>query len=175
MLIAVISDSHDNISGIHWAVEIIRNVGAEAIIHLGDVVAPFTLNELRNLDLKIKHLVLGNNDGEKIIMKRVCDRLGFTLHEGISEIEIDNRLLFVFHGFGDAEFTRKFAIKMAETGKYDAVLYGHTHYAFCEKIGNSMVINPGELHGWISGIQSVLILDTFDMTTRSIHRHSKNL
>lgn len=174
MLVAIISDSHDNILGLRWAKNTIEKIGAEALIHLGDVVAPFSLLELKDLNVGIKHLVLGNNDGEKIVMKRVCDKLGFNLHEGVSEIVIDNRSFIIFHGFGDANFTRKLAISIAESGKYDAVLYGHTHQSFCEKIGNSLVINPGEIHGWISGIQSIVILDTSDMTTKSIHRPSKN-
>ena len=39
------------------------------------------------------------------------------------------------------------AKKMAQSGKYDLVFYGHTHRAWDEKVGNCHMINPGELAG----------------------------
>jgi predicted phosphodiesterase len=39
------------------------------------------------------------------------------------------------------------AKKMAESGKYDLVFYGHTHKPWEEKIGNCRLVNPGELAG----------------------------
>ncbi len=173
MLVAVVSDSHDNVGGVRWAVEKISQMDVDALIHLGDVVAPFTLLEFQKIEVPVKHLILGNNDGEKLIMRKVAERLGFQLHDGPSEICIGGRKIFAFHGFGDADFTKSLAIKIAESGKYDAVMYGHTHFAFGEKIGGCIVLNPGELHGAISGIQSFLILDLDDMTTKSLHREAK--
>jgi hypothetical protein len=39
------------------------------------------------------------------------------------------------------------AKKMAQSGKFDLVFYGHTHRPWDEKIGNCHMINPGELAG----------------------------
>ena len=39
------------------------------------------------------------------------------------------------------------AKKMAQSGKFDMVFYGHTHRPWDEKIGECHMINPGELAG----------------------------
>ena len=49
MLVAVVSDSHDNVGGVRWAVEKISQMDVDALIHLGDVVAPFTLLEFQKI------------------------------------------------------------------------------------------------------------------------------
>ena len=56
MIIAVMSDSHDNIWNLRKALTIIKKQKAKMIIHCGDFIAPFMLMELdqnrikRNLD-----------------------------------------------------------------------------------------------------------------------------
>jgi uncharacterized protein len=39
------------------------------------------------------------------------------------------------------------AKKLAESGNYDAVFYGHTHRPWEETIGSCRLVNPGELAG----------------------------
>jgi len=55
MIIAVMSDSHDNIWNLREALAIIKQRNAQMIIHCGDFIAPFTLTEpltsLTNLTL----------------------------------------------------------------------------------------------------------------------------
>ncbi|MFB0532703.1 MAG: metallophosphoesterase family protein, partial [Desulfatiglandales bacterium] len=50
MVIAIMSDSHDNIWNVRKALELIRAHKAELIVHCGDLVAPFTLMELAQFD-----------------------------------------------------------------------------------------------------------------------------
>ena len=45
MLVAIMSDSHDNIWNLRKAVEIIKNSQAGLLIHCGDFIAPFMLKE----------------------------------------------------------------------------------------------------------------------------------
>jgi len=40
------------------------------------------------------------------------------------------------------------------------VVYGHTHIKECRRVGNAVVINPGELCGWLKGQATFAILDT---------------
>ena len=44
MIIAVMSDSHDNIWNLRKALAIIQKEGAGLIIHCGDFVAPFIMS-----------------------------------------------------------------------------------------------------------------------------------
>ena len=36
----------------------------------------------------------------------------------------------------------------AKSGKYDFVFYGHTHEKKEERIGDCLLLNPGEILGW---------------------------
>ena len=46
MKIGVMSDSHDNLPAIRRALARFEAEGAEAVIHAGDFVAPFSIKEL---------------------------------------------------------------------------------------------------------------------------------
>jgi putative phosphoesterase len=70
MLIAIMSDTHDNIWNVKKAVEMIRAHRAEVLIHCGDLVAPFTLRELASFDGPV-HWVLGNNDGDPYMLTKI--------------------------------------------------------------------------------------------------------
>jgi len=60
------------------------------------------------------------------------------LYGEIGEMEVDaKRIAFAHHP--------KIAKLLAQSGKYDLVFYGHTHQPMEEKIGNCLLINPGNL------------------------------
>ena len=48
---------------------------------------------------------------------------------------------------------------LIECGKYDVFLYGHTHKVRNEKVGNTLVLNPGTVHGFEHG-PTIMIFDT---------------
>lgn len=49
---------------------------------------------------------------------------------------------------------------MAKSGEYDAVFYGHNHLKNKEKIGNCLVVNPGEIGAYKTGIATFAVYDT---------------
>lgn len=138
MKIAIISDSHDNLPNINKVKDFIAKEGIKTIIHCGDVVSPATLKESFS-DFKGKFfLSLGNGD--------------FGLEE---EYKISPDF-FVFDKFGEAELKGiKIAFshypgtakKLAETGKYNIIFYGHTHKPWEKKINECCLVNPGTLSG----------------------------
>ena len=70
MLIAIMSDSHDNIWNVRKALDMAQSHKAKLIIHCGDLVAPFTLKELAQFEGPI-HWVLGNNDGDPYMLTKI--------------------------------------------------------------------------------------------------------
>ena len=71
MKIAILSDSHDNIWKLAEAMPTLAS--ADAVIHCGDLVAPFMIlrliQGLKDIPL---HLVWGNNDGAKGLIADVA-------------------------------------------------------------------------------------------------------
>ena len=142
MLIAVISDSHDNWVNIEKAMKFINKQKIRTIIHCGDVCAPAVLEEMVKLFRGDEfHLVKGNVDGdiEGFRAKAKKDKR-IIYYSQTGKLEIDG-LTFVFC---HEPFVAK---KMAVSQKYDFVFYGHSHKPWQEKIGKTELLNPGTLAG----------------------------
>jgi len=161
MIIAVMSDSHDNIWNIRKAVSIIRNEGAGMIIHCGDFVAPFMLQELDKAGIPV-HGVFGNNDGDQYLMTKLSltSLRNITLHGLVGEVDAG--------GFPVA-FTHQGMVGegLASTAKFKLVCFGHSHVHYKKTIGNTILLNPGELMGKDDN-PGFCIVDTDNMRIKRI-------
>ncbi len=164
MIVGIISDSHDNLSALHKALELFKRHEVSLLIHLGDISSPFTFRHLVEYPGRII-VVLGNNDGDRLLLKEIAIKAGATLRESISIISISNRKLLLMHGFGSKEQTLEIVNALASSQRFDAVLYGHTHEVDLRYLGKTLILNPGEVCGYLSGRQTVAILDLLSMRT----------
>lgn len=153
MKIAVLSDTHDNIPNARKALDRIAEERAEAIIHCGDVIAPFMFKEFREARIPV-HCVFGNNDGDRYLLTKTAENSSglITLYGILGEMDA--------HGFSIA-FTHEpqFAEGLAATAKYDLVCFGHTHVPFQKQIGGTILLNPGDVMGK-EGDPGFCIVDT---------------
>jgi len=167
MLIGIISDTHDRLEAMAKAVSKLNELKVETVIHCGDFISPFVIRELGKLNCKLIG-VFGNNDGDKYTLTEKFSSLGFQLHDGPHAVEIDGLRFLILHGYRSPELTINIAYKLAETGKYDIVAYGHTHKYDQQKIGDALVLNPGEVCGYLTHISTIMILDTKKMEVTKI-------
>jgi len=149
MLIGIMSDTHDNLPAIRKAVDFLNERGVELVIHAGDYVAPFVARELKRLKAPLKG-VFGNNDGER---KGLYEALG--IYDEILEIEADGMKIAVTHGTDE-----RIVKALARSRLYDVVIVGHTHRYEIREEGRTILVNPGEVCGYLSGVRSVALLDT---------------
>jgi predicted phosphodiesterase len=70
----------------------------------------------------------------------------------MAELELAGKRIAVTH-YPD------FAKGLAATGKYDAVFHGHTHDKYKDKMGSTLICNPGEIMGR-KGKPSFAVYDT---------------
>jgi len=140
MRIAVISDSHDHLHAIRAALRKAKEAGAEALIHCGDLVAPFVISELKTFEGPV-HVVFGNNDGDVFLLNKVAADSNVTLHGNLATLMLGGRKLLVVHDPGTAE-------AYAAAGGYDAVFYGHIHLAGEKTVGGTLLVGAGELMGF---------------------------
>ncbi len=150
--IAVLSDTHDQIWHLARALPQLRT--AQAIIHAGDWVAPFTLRRLAEGTAGVPiHGVFGNNDGERRLLGRlVDDYTQVTLHGEFADLRLAGLRLAVTHY---PDLAR--AIAAGQT--YDVVIYGHDHQAHQSWVGDTLLLNPGELFGGLTGRSTFAWLD----------------
>jgi len=137
MKIAIITDSHDNIDYFKKFVEMVKQQKIDTVIHCGDLVAPFMIQFLVESDLTF-YLTSGNNTGDLDMLWPRLKGTKINYYPRLGEIELAGKKIAFTH-FPD------FAELMAASGKYDYVFYGHTHIKVDKKIGNTLLINPGEL------------------------------
>ena len=156
MLVGIISDTHDNLDSAKKAAEIFRERDIKIIFHLGDFIAPFTLKAFEGFEL---YGVFGNNDGEKFLIKKIAEELSFKIDFAPFEVELEGKSFLLLHGFGSIERTLKIVNSFAASQNYDFVIYGHTHKRDLRKKGKTMIINPGEACGYLTGKRSIAILN----------------
>lgn len=167
MLVGVVSDSHDDLASTRKAAEFLRRSGVEAVFHLGDFIAPFTLRELaRGVGVPVEG-VLGNNDGEVGLLLRTASEVGARLEPWPRVVQIGGRRILMMHGNGPADTTVEMAHALAESGRYDGVLYGHTHRAELTYVRGVLVLNPGPLSSFVGG-PSLALLETDSMAARIV-------
>lgn len=149
------SDSHDNLEAIKKAVEFFNQEHVEAVIHAGDLISPFTAREF----LKLKSpliAIFGNNDGERDGLRKAYQNMCYL--ENFQEISIDNRRIAVIHGTNPALVESLFCC-----AEYDVIVTGHTHQYEVKK-DISLLVNPGETCGYLTGDKTVVLLEVEDLS-----------
>ncbi len=151
MLIGIISDSHDHVDNIRKAVEIFKARGVDLVIHAGDIVSPPALKLFDGLRLAG---IFGNNDGEKAGLTKVFSTMGAKLGGDFLSLDDAGLSIAVYHGTEPG-----LTSALVECGKYDVVISGHTHKIVNDRVGNTLVLNPGSAHGFGKDA-TAMVLDT---------------
>lgn len=159
MKIGIISDTHENMDKIRLAVEIFNREEVGVVLHGGDIISPITAKEFSALNAPLIG-VFGNNDGDKLYLTERFQKIG-TLHQKRWEGTLDGKKFLLIHepDMLDA---------LAASGYYDVIVYGHTHKSEISRRGKTLVVNPGEGGGWITGKATAALLDTATMEARLI-------
>jgi len=149
-MIGILSDSHDNLTRVREAIRLFNDAGCDLVIHAGDFVAPFTVDELRNLRAPVK-AVFGNCDGEKAGLAKAFEGLG-EIRAAPLKFSHAGLRFFVCHL--DAHVGRQVTSK-----SFDVIVFGHTHKPLAERRDGVLLVNPGEAGGWLRGKSTVALLD----------------
>ena len=155
MLIGLVSDSHDNLPLVEKSVQILNEQKVGLVLHAGDYVAPFVIARFKKLNCRFIG-VFGNNDGDhELLKKRFDDTTNCEVHDRFTQVVVDGYRIALLHG---DELELLDAI--IDSGYFNAVIHGHSHNRGVERKGKTLVINPGELCGYLTGKPSIAILDT---------------
>jgi hypothetical protein len=153
MIIGLISDTHDNIYMIDRAVERFNSESVELVLHAGDYIAPFIAKHFEALKAPMIG-VFGNNCAETETLSEVYGKIGVKLKSYFEEIDSSGLSIALLHGHRRQDLNR---INQKE---YDVVVWGHTHRPSISKKRNTLIVNPGEACGYITGTATIAFLDT---------------
>lgn len=152
MKVAIMSDIHDNLNLLRRALDFCQN--ADALICCGDLCSPFVAKELALGFSRPIHVVFGNNDGDRFrIAANAAQFSQLHFHGEYVELELAGRVFSVNHfdNIGRA---------IATSERFDVVCFGHTHRFEITPIGRTLIINPGEVYGELTGKATFVIYDT---------------
>ena len=140
MLLAIISDIHDNLANLEKCLNWCQKNKVTKIICPGDITALETINFLASKFPGEIFIVKGNGEiymeNELISHKNInyCGEIGIT--------EIDKIRIGFCH-------ERRQIIKIMDVTPWplDFIFYGHSHKPWLEKQKNVFIVNPGNLCG----------------------------
>ena len=155
MRIGILSDTHDNIQKVDAAVKRLNEEQVSLTLHAGDYVSPFVIPRLANLQSPLIG-VLGNNDGDHhLLAARFAEHEHLCLRGRFAEITAGGLTIGLLHGD-----ERELLQALIGQGAFDVVVHGHTHQAGARSLGRRLVVNPGEVCGYLTGRPTIAVLDT---------------
>jgi putative phosphoesterase len=138
MRIAIVSDTHDNMANFGKAIDWLNQQNIKLMLHCGDICTKETLEESQKKFKGKIEFVRGNGDFH---LDNIPDTLEVDLGDPLSQNAVAKQVKGAIVHYPDL------AKKLAESGKYHIVFYGHTHRPWEETVGNCRLVNPGELSG----------------------------
>jgi len=148
MITGIISDTHDNLDNLGRALDLFKARGVEHIIHAGDYTSPFTYRVLKHFAGGFTG-IFGNNDGDKILLSATFQGRIFTQPH---ILKLHNRKIVVLHEPDVVE-------ALADSGHFDLIVFGHTHEPLIRRVKHTLIINPGEVSGWLYGKPTAAIVN----------------
>jgi hypothetical protein len=156
------ADTHDRLPLLDKAIQCLNEERVELVLHAGDYIAPFVVPHYKPLKASLIG-VFGNNDAEREALRKRFAAIGGEIRGKFAEISVDKIKIALLHG-EEEELLRS----LIETEGYDVVIYGHTHEADIHRKGRTLVINPGEICGYLTGHSTLSVLDTQKLDVRTI-------
>lgn len=163
MLVGLMADTHDYLPMVEKAVKRLNIEGVELVLHAGDYVAPFVIPKFKELKAKLVG-VFGNNDGDRELLKRrFSESPSLEIRGNFAEIHVGEVKIALLHGH-EEELLKS----LIDSGNFAVVVHGHTHKAETYKKGKTLVVNPGEVCGYLTGKSTMALLDTDKLEAKII-------
>lgn len=155
MRIGILGDTHDHLTHIRRAVSLLNSEAEGLFLHTGDYISPFVIPVIAGLEGEVIG-VFGNNDGDRELLRERCAETGNMRIEGnFYEMEYKGIRIALLHGHEKALLA-----DLIESGLFDLVVHGHNHRAAVSVMGRTVVINPGEVCGYLTDKPTCAYYDT---------------
>lgn len=139
MLIAIISDIHNNLANLKKVLDYCEQNKIQTIVCCGDLANMETLDFLNDNFQGEIYYTFGNMDDGQLQNYKLLQKYKNTkIYKDFGEINIENHRVAFVH-YPDK------ARALCESGKYDLVFHGHTHKPWEENIGKCRILNPGNV------------------------------
>ncbi|MEQ8849522.1 YfcE family phosphodiesterase [Botrimarina sp.] len=138
MRIGVVSDTHGSVEHTRPAVRMLESLDVAAVLHCGDIGSAELVEMFAPWPT---HFVFGNCDDDHAGLRHAIEAAGQTCHGLFGAIELEGVPIALLHSHERRRFD-----SAQVSGEYRLICYGHTHVAAAEKLGDTLVLNPGALY-----------------------------
>lgn len=147
MKLAVVSDIHDHVWNLRAALAALAD--ADVLLVCGDLCSPFVVPLLaEGFAGRPIHVVFGNNDGDLYRITANARAAGnVELHGELFTGELGGLRVAVNH-------YPEIARRLAASGEFDLVCYGHDHRFALTDGEQTLLVNPGTLLGYDPGARA---------------------
>jgi putative phosphoesterase len=152
MIIGAMSDTHDRLEAVNKAISFFNSQEVTDVLHAGDLVSPFVAPLFSKLKAKL-HFVWGNNEGDHDFVKVRFADIGVRPLGDFAALQLGGKKIALLHGIHE-----EIVDSLIESGCYDLVVRGHSHRADVIE-GETLMVNPGEVCGYLTGRQTVALID----------------
>lgn len=161
MIIGAMADTHDRLDAVDNAISFFNSQGVTDVLHAGDLVSPFVVPLFSKLKAKL-HFVWGNNEGDRDFVKVRFADIEVTPLGNFAALQLGGKKIALLHGTHE-----QIVDSLVKCGCYDLVVRGHNHKAEIIE-GSTLLVNPGEVCGYLTGHQTVALIDLQEMHGRIV-------
>lgn len=137
MRLGIVSDTHGHVENARRAAQMLESFAVDRVVHCGDIGSRAVVGLFAAWPT---HFVVGNVDSPNS-MSAAVEKAGQTWHGAFGSLDLEGVKIAFLHG----DDQRLLQQTVAE-GQYQLVCHGHTHQATCQRVGKTMVLNPGALY-----------------------------
>ena len=161
MLLGVVSDTHNNSKNIDTIISLFNKKNVNLVIHTGDITNAKSLKKFSKLNCNLIG-VYGNNDRNEKGLSEVARDYNFDFNDPPLRVTKHNKSIAIFHEPDSIDDY------LSNNHDIDIILHGHTHRFREEKIGNTLIFNPGESAGFREGKNAIGIINLQDLSSERI-------
>jgi putative phosphoesterase len=160
--IGLLADTHDRLPAIAELLRRFQAAGVTMVMHAGDFCAPFALRPFRDANVPLSG-VFGRNDGDRegLLAAAAALPAGGELFESPHSFTMGGQTILVVHDVSD--------VLPRSLDAHAIVIHGCSHQPETRTRGETLLVNPGEACGWLTGTPTAAILD---LDTREVERVS---
>ena len=95
------------------------------------------------------------------MLHKIAVDLGFSISTAPRRLEVEGKNILMLHCPDELD-------ALAQSKKYDLIVYGHTHQIDLRKKKNFLIFNPGEAGGWLTNKYTIGIVELPSLEARII-------
>ena len=151
MKVGLLADTHDRIPAIAELLDVMLAKGVSLVMHAGDYCSPFALDPINDKNIALLG-IFGRNDGDPEGLNAVAAKgVGMELYESPHSFEVAGHRILIVHDLGE--------VNRRSIDSHRFVVHGFTHKQETVTRGDTLIVNPGEACGWLTGKCTAAILD----------------